>query len=211
MRDSIIVLGSWQWGLHFVHHPAIILASARTAAGVETSECVGGFDIDKHLTFTAGSPSIQIGIGTLQEAAQNGFAFALKGNDEIAVGIRPDLLLAYIMNSQTLQLHGGNAQAAHLLVTAAALQLVPPALLHALPPERRRLVTTITQLPRDHDFRKRVLEAYESGCAVTEIQLQLVDAAHILPVGTPRSTDETSNGVCLSPTFNRAFDRSLLY
>ena len=176
-----------------------------------TTGAFAGFDIDKHLDFTAGSSSIQIAMGTLQEAALNGFGFALKGNDEIAVGIRPDLLLAYILNSQSLHIHGGNVPTAQLLVTAAALQPVPPAQLQALPVERQRLVATVSQLSRAHDFRKRVLQAYELRCAVTEIQLNLVDAAHILPVGAPGSTDDTSNGICLSPTFHRAFDRSLIY
>ncbi|MCE7986648.1 MAG: HNH endonuclease [Caldilinea sp. CFX5] len=41
--------------------------------------------------------------------------------------------------------------------------------------------------------------------------VQLIDAAHILPVGAEGSTDEISNGICLSPTYHRAFDRALIY
>ena len=46
---------------------------------------------------------------------------------------------------------------------------------------------------------------------VTGIQLRLVEAAHILPVGAVASTDHTTNGLCLSPTFHRAYDRALIY
>jgi putative restriction endonuclease len=42
------------------------------------------------------------------------------------------------------------------------------------------------------------------------IQLKLLDAAHILPVAHPESTDETSNGVALCALHHRAFDRSLI-
>jgi putative restriction endonuclease len=43
------------------------------------------------------------------------------------------------------------------------------------------------------------------------MQLRLIDAAHILPVGVQESIDEVTNGICLSPTYHRAFDRSLIY
>ncbi len=53
--------------------------------------------------------------------------------------------------------------------------------------------------------------AYGSRCAVTRIQLRLVDAAHILPVGAAGSTDAVQNGIALSPTYHRAFDAGLIY
>jgi putative restriction endonuclease len=43
------------------------------------------------------------------------------------------------------------------------------------------------------------------------MQLRLVDAAHILPVGAPESIDDVRNGLCLSPTYHRAFDNGLIF
>jgi putative restriction endonuclease len=43
------------------------------------------------------------------------------------------------------------------------------------------------------------------------VQLRLVDAAHILPLGAPGSTDDVRNGIALSPTYHRAFDAGLIY
>jgi putative restriction endonuclease len=43
------------------------------------------------------------------------------------------------------------------------------------------------------------------------MQLRLVDAAHILPVGAPGSTDHVRNGIALSPTYHKAFDNGLIY
>jgi putative restriction endonuclease len=43
------------------------------------------------------------------------------------------------------------------------------------------------------------------------MQLRLVEAAHILPVGAEGSSDEVMNGICLTPTYHRAFDGSLIY
>jgi len=63
----------------------------------------------------------------------------------------------------------------------------------------------------ESSFRRKVVTAYERRCAVTRIQLELIDAAHILPVGIEGSSDEVSNGLCLSPTYHRAFDRALIF
>ena len=76
--------------------------------------------------------------------------------------------------------------------------------------ERMRMVQTISTLSRDASFRKKVLKAYANRCAVTGVQLQLVDAAHILPVAAPGSSDDVTNGISLSPTFHRAYDLGLI-
>ena len=39
----------------------------------------------------------------------------------------------------------------------------------------------------------------------------MIDAAHILPVGAEASNDEVNNGLCLSPTYHRAYDNGLIY
>jgi putative restriction endonuclease len=56
-----------------------------------------------------------------------------------------------------------------------------------------------------------VLQAYDNRCAVTRAQLKLVDAAHIVPVGSPGSVDRVQNGLSLSPTYHRAYDNGLIY
>lgn len=43
------------------------------------------------------------------------------------------------------------------------------------------------------------------------MQLRLIDAAHILPLGAPGSADRVHNGIALSPTYHRAFDAGLIY
>lgn len=72
-----------------------------------------GFDLSKHRNFTAGSPSVQVHIDALHQALQSGFSFHSKGNDEIAVGVRPDQLLNYIVCSESLHKFGpeGSVQA----------------------------------------------------------------------------------------------------
>lgn len=173
--------------------------------------CFAGFDLSKHRQFSTKSPSIQISITILHEALQHGFSFVTKGNDEIAIGIRPDQFLAYCLNVDLLHRQGADADMVNLLTRAASLEPISGVDIERVPPERRRVVSEVSRLSRDSSFRKKVITAYDKRCAVTRMQLRLIDAAHILPVGSEGSSDEVNNGLCLSPTYHRAFDRSLIY
>lgn len=180
--------------------------------GYEPSTCCfAGFDLRKHRTFSMQSPSIQININALREAIRDGFAFARKGNDEIAIAFRPDNLLAYCLNSENLHESGADATVSNLLSKAGRLETVTNFEMSGLTSERKRVVTKISRLARDSDFRRKVVVAYDRKCCVTGMQLRLIDAAHILPVGAAGSSDDVGNGLCLSPTYHRAYDRGLIY
>jgi putative restriction endonuclease len=63
---------------------------------------------------------------------------------------------------------------------------------------------------RDSQFRPAVLRAYAYRCAVCGCALKLVDAAHIVPVSFPESTDEVTNGLALCRLHHGAYDNGLL-
>jgi len=171
----------------------------------------GGFDLRRHQKFTTGSPSVQIDIRCIHKALQDGLAFDRKGNDEIAVGIRPDQIVNYIANASELHRLGTSANMYGLLVKASALDVIYEKELARLPQERRKIVSMLNRLSRAACFHQQVLTAYGNRCAVSRFQLRLVDAAHILPVGAEGSTDNVQNGLALSPTFHRAFDNGLVF
>ncbi len=175
------------------------------------TQCFAGFDITKHFTFTGRSPSIQIPITVLHDALQNGFSFKTKGNDEIAIGIRPDQLLAYTLNSIALHEQGADADTVSFLSRVVVQNNISDEELERVPVERQRIVRTVSRLSRDSSFRRKVITAYDRRCAVTRAQLRLIDAAHILPVVAEASRDDVTNGLCLSPTYHRAFDQALIY
>jgi len=170
-----------------------------------------GFDLARHRNFTPGSPSIQVDIVAVRQALPDGLSFHRKTNDEISVGIRPDQLLAYAFNATDLHRYGRDARVLPLLVRASSLQPITDAEISIIAPERQRIIQTISRLSRLGNFRQQVLRAYGDRCAVTGMQLRLVDAAHILPVGAPGSLDDVTNGIALSPTFHRAYDAGLIY
>jgi putative restriction endonuclease len=84
----------------------------------------------------------------------------------------------------------------------------------ATPDERARRLVNAVQ--REARFRDDVLDAYSNKCAVSGLTAGpftgqaygLLDAAHIRPV-SDRGIDSVSNGLALSPTLHRYFDRGL--
>jgi putative restriction endonuclease len=172
---------------------------------------LAGFDLSRHSVFTQGSPSVQIDIRTLDQALQNGLAFDRKSNNEIAIGVRPDQFVTYAVNADALHKYGSNAAILNMLDRAAALQTIPDSDLAAMNAPRKRVIQNVSRMSRAANFRKQVLQAYDYRCAVSKIQLRLVDAAHVLPVGAPGSTDDVRNGIALAPTFHRALDAGLIY
>lgn len=167
-----------------------------------------GFDITKHSGQDAQSPSIQVKEATLADAHKNAFAIYHRHNNEIAVAFRPEFWVEYALNSKSLHETGKAAKDLSLLnslvsITDAQIESVKNK-------ERQTIITQIARKYRAYDFRHRVLSAYGHQCAICGVQLDLVDAAHIVPVADPTSTDETANGVALCKLHHAAFDGNLI-
>lgn len=168
-----------------------------------------GFDMARHRTFSPGSNSVQISLSALRAANNFGWGFYTNQYGEIAVAFRPSEFLNYALNATIL--HRQGPRAVSLLTRVARLEQVTQRELERAPEPRRRVVETISRFARAANFRDQVVSAYDSRCAVTGMQLRLVDAAHILPVGAEGSVDTVNNGLSLSPTYHRAFDHGLIY
>jgi putative restriction endonuclease len=121
------------------------------------------------------------------------------------------MFVAYAMNAALLHRYGRDANIRKLLDQAVIERPIPQKDVEDLPAERQRVVAEVSRLSRDARFKQRVLFAYGNRCAVTRVQPRLVDAAHILPVGAPGSSDAVTNGLSLSPTYHRAYDAGLIY
>lgn len=73
------------------------------------------------------------------------------------------------------------------------------------------LTITHARFKRDPNFRKKVYSAYRHKCAMCGIQLELVEAAHIVPHSHEKGTDDIVNGICLCALHHTAYDRSLIF
>lgn len=116
-----------------------------------------------------------------------------------------------MVNARELHRQGGNANMCVLLQKASALEDVTERDMRTLGPKRRKILALVSRWMRAASFRRQVLCAYDNRCAVTRMQLKLVDAAHILPVHAEGASDNVRNGIALSPTYHRAFDDGLIY
>lgn len=178
----------------------------------EETGVFAGFDYLHHAAPLGASPSIQIGEEALQAAHANGFTPYNKGNGELAIAFRPDFLGTYIENLEALHQAGQSASEIEILDRIAddPEDVEDSSIEDNVPKERQYAVVSTRRALREINFRERVLTAYGHRCAMCGIQLKLLDAAHILPVAHPDSTDETGNGVALCALHHRAYDRAFV-
>jgi putative restriction endonuclease len=178
----------------------------------EDFEVFAGFDCRHHSGALGASPSMQISADALRAAQIRGFAPNSKGNGETAIAFRPDFAAAYVEHLTALHDTGGVPSEAAILERISQDPIgVPDADIDAaVAPLRRVDIVQTRRAVRDAQFRKRILSAYGNRCAICGVQLRLLDAAHVLPVEQPGSTDDTSNGIALCALHHRAYDRALV-
>jgi putative restriction endonuclease len=171
-----------------------------------------GFDYNFHAGPLGKSPSIQIREDALQSAHINGFAPHNRGNGELAIAFRPGFLTTYIENLEALHSTGASPSEIDLLqeISDDPDSVDDSEIEEEIPQERQYAIIHTKRALRDSNFRDRVLTAYGNRCAMCGLQLKLLDAAHILPVDHPDSTDQTCNGVALCTLHHRAFDRAFV-
>jgi putative restriction endonuclease len=146
---------------------------------------------------------------TVQDrAAQNGIATYVDADQQSVISFRPEYLGLYLENVNNI----------HLLDEAELLKLISKS--DSLnednhdgefEAEGERLTITHTRYARDPLFRRMVYSAYNFKCAMCGIQLELIEAAHIVPHSHEKGTDDIGNGVCLCALHHTAYDQSLVY
>ena len=169
-----------------------------------------GFDYTRHAGQLGASPSIQLREAALHDAVVDGFAPHNKGNRELAIAFRPDFIGTYIENLESLHECGEADQEVSILTRIAKSPVRDAEITETVARKRRHAIVSTKRALRDINFCDRVLTAYGHRCAMCGLQLRLLDAAHILPVGCPDSTDGTNNGLALCTLHHRAYDRAFV-
>lgn len=173
------------------------------------------WDARRHVRFSTRSPSLQVTSETLETANRVGISTYLRPaatGQEVVVSATPDSLLWYVENGLPLHNSEDDAPAAVDLVEASPEEerdFLDESQTDIQAARRYDLVQTMRAY-RDSQFRPAVLRAYAYRCAVCGCALKLVDAAHIVPVSYPDSTDEVTNGLALCRLHHGAYDNGLL-
>lgn len=173
------------------------------------------WDARRHVTFSERSPSLQVSSDTLEAAATKGIAAYLRRaatGQEVAIAVAPDSLLWYVENG--LSLHNADEDAQEVSNLAMACSAEERSFLDSskndIQAARRYDLVQTMRAYRDARFQPAVLRAYRYRCAVCGWAMKLVDAAHIIPVSCPESTDEVTNGLALCRLHHAAYDNGLL-
>ena len=154
-----------------------------------------GADAERRLGFTTRF-SVLFRKLLVQEATDLGWASHASTTGENIFAFRPFLFPLYV--EQRLNSFGLKADDVTRLIGASGDLDDPTA------QDRARIATS--RLVRDEKFRVAVVSAYDARCAMCDLDLDLVVAAHILPVKASGSMDIVPNGVALCENHHRLFD-----
>lgn len=176
----------------------------------EPTRMFAGFDVQRRPRAWGHSPSVQIRQAAIRDAQHGGFGIyrrATGGQGEIAVAFAPEAFMDYVGQQPTLHEFARNAEASEILAEAARGSEVD--LDHVAGQGRRQVVRRVIERVGQENFRTRVLTVYDYCCVVCDVQLELVEAAHIVPVPAG-GTNSTSNGLALCSLHHEAYDRALI-
>lgn len=161
------------------------------------------------------SRNVQVRDGLLAEGRDTGWAVgeprSLQGTEEVRVAFSPGNLMHFLRVSR----EADREKLVGPWREAYFLSRVPNFVTEHLPTqsaqldqyiarERQRLAST--RLSRDARFGPLVREQFDFSCAVCGVQLEIVEAAHIIPAREPDGKDEIWNGIALCPSHHELFD-----
>lgn len=144
----------------------------------------------------------------MDDAAATGVAIYIDTKGQNVISFKPEYLGLYLDNIKTIHTLKID-ELRSLIATSDVLQESDGS--EELELDGQKLFVNHKRVARDPKFRKLVYEAYGHRCAMCGIQLELIEAAHIVPFSHKHGSDEISNGVCLCALHHTAYDQSLVY
>lgn len=143
-----------------------------------------------------------------KEAAINRIATYRDTKGQSVISFKPDYLGLYLENISNIHLLSEDELLA-LITTSDTLNVQNQN--GEVDFHEGHLTITHTRYKRDPRFKSIVYDAYDNRCAMCGIQLELIEAAHIVPHSHEKGTDDIGNGISLCALHHTAYDRSLIY
>ena len=153
--------------------------------------------------------SIYTRLSKIREADELGVSTYVDSNQQNILSFRPEFAGLYVENS--MRIHD---------VDDARFRRIAQRYGEARPGggpinlgrvKGQKITVTHTQYARSPQFRNAVIEAYSYSCAMCGVQLDLIEAAHVVPHSHPQGLDSITNGIALCTLHHRSFDTSLVY
>ena len=153
--------------------------------------------------------SLYTRLSSLHRASANGFDRHVDAGGQTVLLFRQDYLALYIENVGFI--HRATDRALKSIVDLYGSTPVGTVPRRQVTVARRKVRLTHTQYARSPHFRQEVLSAYGNRCAMCRLQLELVEAAHLVPHAHPEGLDVVENGIALCALHHRSLDTALLY
>lgn len=144
-----------------------------------------------------------------KDANKNGISVYKDNNNNTAISFKPEYIGLYLENYDNM----------HMLNQVELKELVekyhnldsPESEEEQIKIRELNYTVTHTHAPRDPNFKRIVDEIYGHRCAVCGVQLELVEAAHIIPHSHEKGSDDPTNGICMCALHHTAYDKGLIY
>lgn len=192
------------------YNPRTILLGYERKMGV-----FAGLDPRRHIQYGDAVPVrntfVEVQKTLLDEGLKRGFWIDKTPDGEVVAAFWPEMLPLYAGHADNLRKFASDGKTLRVLQEAISSRSLPGPEVGKLPPDHAAFVWALARENKDTSFQIRVKRAYDYRCALSGIQMQLIDAAHIYASKNEDSNDDVSNGIVLQPTLHRAMDTSLIY
>lgn len=153
--------------------------------------------------------SIYTRLSSMRTTLTNGLSAYIDTDGQNVLNFRSDLIGLYVENASVL--HQATEEELQDLFEVHRETPLGQPLHRPVEVNRQRVTITSISYQRSPQFRQMVLEGYAHTCAMCGIQLELVDAAHIIPHAHPKGHNAITNGLALCTLHHRSYDTGLLY
>lgn len=145
----------------------------------------------------------------VEKSINSGISLYIDNKNQHVISFKPEYLGLYLENFKNI--HHANEKDLFELINKSDSINYDGGAIEFTDSVGEKLTITKAQPYRDPKFRDSIYKAYDRRCAICGIQLNLVEAAHIVPHSHEKGTDDVKNGVCLCSLHHNAYDQSLIY
>ena len=145
-----------------------------------------------------------------EEAQKEGISCYKDNNGEVVITFRPEYIGLYLDNYKSMHLSDKDALQ-ELIKRSENIEETENETGEEFELDDNTFIITHKKFKRDPLFKKIINEIYDHRCALCGIQLELTEAAHIIPHSHESGTDDPTNGICMCPLHHTAYDKGLIY